>query len=358
VYRLHKYWLKEFFKLFSIIQCIILVLFVFIEYLSKMDKFLSSDITLLGALWYVLLKIPFMFVQVTPASILLANIFVFGLMNKNNELLALKSSGISIYSVLQPSFLSGFVLLIIMVLMGEIIVPVSMIKANDIEYNIIRQKKNISLDKKDVWIKSGNQLIRFDYYDPVKQAVSGITILSMGIEFQPESRLDAQKGCYREGIWVFEHIISQRYNKTTGDYDISSYERKTIDLDVKPEDIGQMAKKSEEMSFLELKQYVAKVKNEGYDATTYLVDLHGKIAFPFICIIMALTGAATGMKSFAKENIPMAVTIGIIISFMYWFFHGFFMSLGYGRALPPFMAAWTTNFIFFCSGSLYLINTE
>jgi lipopolysaccharide export system permease protein len=355
---LHKYWLKEFSKLFFIIQFVILVLFIFIEYLSMMDKFLSSDISLLGALWYVLLEIPFMFVQVTPASILLANIFVFGLMNKNNELLALKSSGISIYSIIKPSIFSGIVVMISMVIIGEIIVPISMIKAHDIEYNIIRQKKNIPLDKKDVWIKSGNKLIRFDYYNPLKQAVSGITILSMGIGFQPESRLDALKGFYREGIWVFEHVIQQTYNKTTDDYDVSNYERKKIDLDVRPEDIGQMVKKSEEMSFFELKKYVNKIKNEGYDATGYIVDLNGKIAFPFICIIMALVGAATGMKSFTKESIPKAVTIGIVISFFYWFFYGFCMSLGYGGSIPPLIAAWTTNFLFFCFGSLYLFNSE
>ena len=118
-------------------------------------------------------------------------------------------------------------------------------------------------------------------------------------------------------------------------------------LDLKPDGIGQLIKKSEEMSFTELKNYVNKIENEGYDATTYVVDLHSKIAFPFICIIMALTGAATGMKSFAKESIPKAVTIGIVISFFYWVFYGIGLSLGYGKFLPPFIAAWITNFFFF-----------
>jgi len=272
--------------------------------------------------------------------------------------IALKSSGISIYLIVKPSVFSGFVLMITMILINEILVPVSMIKAHYIEYNVIRHQKNISLDKKDVWIKSGKKLIRFDFYDPAKDLVSGVTILSMGNNFQPESRLDAHKGYFRNGIWIFEHIIQQAYNKITGNYDIINYDRKKVDLDVKPEDIGQMTKKSEEMSFFELTRYVNKVKNEGYDATTYVVDLYGKVAFPFICIIMALTGAATGMKSFAKENIPKAVTIGIVISFLYWFFHGSCMSLGYGRSLPPLMAAWAANFFFFCFGSVYLINTE
>ncbi|MFA5905554.1 MAG: LptF/LptG family permease, partial [Desulfobacula sp.] len=71
---LYKYWVKEFIKFFFIIQLIILVVFVFIDYLSRMERFLKSDITMLGALNYVLLKLPFMFVQLTPAGILLATI--------------------------------------------------------------------------------------------------------------------------------------------------------------------------------------------------------------------------------------------------------------------------------------------
>ena len=102
---LHKYWLKEFIKFFSIIQMLILVLFVVIDYLSRMERFLNSDISLVGALGYVVLKVPFMFVQLTPASILLATITVFGLMNRNNELLAIKSSGISVYFLVKPALL-------------------------------------------------------------------------------------------------------------------------------------------------------------------------------------------------------------------------------------------------------------
>jgi len=90
---LHKYIFKELIKMFSIIQMVLLTLFVFIEYFSKIDKFLNSEITMIGALIYVLLELPLMFVQLTPASILLSTILVFGLMNKNNEFLAIRSVG-------------------------------------------------------------------------------------------------------------------------------------------------------------------------------------------------------------------------------------------------------------------------
>ncbi|MBT3176579.1 MAG: LPS export ABC transporter permease LptG [Desulfobacula sp.] len=355
---LHKYWLKEFFKFFSIIQLMILVLFVIIDYLSRMDKFLNSDISLLGAFGYVLLKVPFMFVQLTPAGILLSIIIVFGLMNRNNELLAIRSSGISIYFLIKPAILVSAVLAVLMFFLGETIIPISMAKANFIKYNVIKKNKNYLSARKDIWVKSENRLIHINFFDPAKQSIAGITITSLRKNFSLESRIDAEKGYFEKGKWVFENIIEQIHVEDSMDYDVNLYDKKHIPLEFKPEDFGEVLKKSDEMSFFELKKYVNKVEDEGYDSTTYRVDLNGKIAFPFICIIMALTGAATGMRSFVKENIPAAIAIGVMIAFMYWVMYGLCLSMGYGTFLPPVISAWTANMFFLCFGTLYLINTE
>jgi lipopolysaccharide export system permease protein len=323
-----------------------------------MDKFLNSDISLVGAMEYVLLKVPFMFVQFTPASILLATIMVFGLMNRSNELLAIKSSGISVYFLLKPAILVGVILAALMFFLGETLIPVTMVRSNYIKYNVIKKNRNIYSARKDVWIKSENKLIHINFYDPVKQSAAGVTITSLRKNFSLESRIDAEKGFFKQGKWMFENIIEQIHSENSMDYDVKLYDEKSIPLSFKPEDLVAVLKKTEEMSFFELKKFVSKVEKEGYDAITYKVDLNGKIAFPFVCIIMILTGAATGIKSFAKENIPVAIAIGVVIAFMYWIMFGFCISIGYGGILPPFVSAWITNLVFGVISTLYLINTE
>jgi len=355
---LHKYWLKEFFKFFLIIQLLILFLFVVIDYLSRMDKFFGPDLSMIGGFGYVLLKLPFMFVQLTPAAILLATLVVFGLMNRNNELVVLKSSGISVYFLMKPVFLVSLILLVIMFFIGETIIPVTMSKANHIRYYVMKKRSNISSSRKDIWIKSDQTLVHINYYNPVIKLISGVTITSMDKAFNLESRVDAQEGFYEDGLWVFKNVLEQVYKKELTDFDVKSYEQKAIKLDIKPDDLKEVAKKTNEMSFFELKHYVSKVQKEGYDASLYKTDMHGKIAFPFICIIMAITGAATGMRSFAKQSMPIAITIGVVIAFMYWIMFGFCLSLGYAGILPPFFAGWITNLFFLAFSALYLINTE
>ena len=201
-------------------------------------------------------------------------------------------------------------------------------------------------------------MVHINFFDPVQQRVAGVTATAMGDGYKIVQRIDARNGVYIDGQWKFEGVTEQVYNPETDDYDVITQAVKRMDLKLAPEDLGELAMKTDEMSFSELRAYVRKVTNEGYDATTYRVDMYGKLAFPFICVIMALTGAATGMRAFVKTNLPVGIALGVVICFLYWFMFGFCISLGYAKILPPVVAAWVSNLVFLCLGTIYLINTE
>jgi len=79
-------------------------------------------------------------------------------MNKNNEIIALKSSGVSITYLLGPVVLIGLLLSIIMFLLSELIVPITISDANRI-WNAEVKKKPAAISKgKNIWIK-GNRVI-------------------------------------------------------------------------------------------------------------------------------------------------------------------------------------------------------
>lgn len=355
---LHKYWLKEFVRIFIIIQSLVMILFVFIDYLSHMDRMLEHDVAFTRGLWYVLLKLPYMFVQFTPAGLLLAVISVFGIMNRSEELTALKSSGISVYFLVKPAIGAGCVLALFMLFLGETLIPVSMARSNHIRYHEMVGNKGAAHGRKDIWIRSDKMLVHINFFDPVQKTVAGITCTAMGEGFKIALRIDAAKGYYENGQWILDHVTEQVYDPKIDDYHVATRHRKVISLDLNPDDLGRMAQKTNEMSYTELRRYVKKVTAEGYDATTYKVDMYGKLAFPFICVIMALAGAATGMRGFVKTNLPVGIAVGTGFCFLYWFVFGFTASLGYAKILPPVVAAWVGNLFFLGLGCIYLIQTE
>ena len=355
---IHKYWLREFIKFFLIVQVIVLCIFVCIDYLSNINKFLKFDFALLNGFKYVALKIPFMLVQLTPASIIIAVIVVFGLMNKNNEIIALKASGISIYYLIKPCLYSGIFLGFFIFFIGESIVPVTMSKVNQIRYSDFRNNTRAYTAKEDVWLKQDNNIIRFKYFNYQDKTVSGISLFFFNDDFTIKTRIEAELGKFENKVWHFSNVLQQDFNEKSRKIKVKLYDKKSFKLNINPKDLEKIVRKSNELSFVRLKAYIKKIEKQGYDATIYKVDFWGKTAFPFICVIMAITGAAIGMGHLVKQNMSMGIGLGIGISFSYWIIYGFCMSLGYGKFLYPFVGAWTVNLFFICFSIIYLINVE
>jgi lipopolysaccharide export system permease protein len=152
--------------------------------------------------------------------------------------------------------------------------------------------------------------------------------------------------------------MEQRLNKPAGDYDVEFEARRYEPFEFLPEDLKRVAKKSDEMNFMELLEYIKDVESEGYDATSYRVDLHAKIAFPLVSIILCLVATGIAAKRKIREGLALNIVYGIGLMFLYWIFYSFCLSLGYGGVLLPVIAAWTANFIFLCIGIFYLLIAE
>jgi len=170
--------------------------------------------------------------------------------------------------------------------------------------------------------------------------------------------VEAKSGLYKSGKWVLQDVMVLSLKKENNSYSTEIFDYKQEELDILPEELKRVMKKSSEMGFTELLSYIRKVGDEGYDATKYRVDLHAKIAFPFACIIMSFIGVGVALKSKQHKSIPSIVTMGIGISFFYWVLYSFCLPLGYGEILPPIVAAWAANIIFLCFGLYMILNIE
>jgi lipopolysaccharide export system permease protein len=236
-------------------------------------------------------------------------------------------------------------------------VPVTISKANDI-YRVEVKKYTQTKGQKNIWFKSHRSIAFISYFNPKNKTISGITLNYFDRHFKLKRRVDAARGEFQRGQWVFRDIMEQTLNNKTGSYEIKFHEQKVEKIDFLPEDLQRVAKKSEEMSFKELLNYIREVETEGYDATPYRVDLHGKFALPVACLIVCLIGTGITVRKITRYGFSVNIALGIVVIFLYWIMHSFCMSLGYGGMLPPVIAAWTSNFIFACFAIFNLLNAE
>lgn len=355
---IHKYISREIFRYFGIVLTVVISIYVVVDFLEKIDDFLEAGLPLSKAISFFLFKIPFIIAQITPIGLLIAVLIVFGLMNKNNEIVALKSSGASIYNLLKPVLLIGLLLSIFLFFLSEIVVPITTAKANRIWLGEVRKESVVASKEKNIWIKDGSLIAHIKYYDPSSKIMYGITLNRFDENFRLLKRVDAKRGIFELGRWVLNDVIEQHLNEADGSYSVAFQNRRVETLNFLPDDLKRVAKKSEEMSFTELLAYIKKIKAEGYGVTPYRIDLYAKIAFPLVCIIMCMVGTGIALRGRIKDGLPVSIAYGLGTAFLYWVFYSFCMSLGYGEMLPPLIAAWAADFIFLCFGVLLLLNAE
>ena len=167
----------------------------------------------------------------------------------------------------------------------------------------------------------------------------------MDKNFTLTARIDAEKADWKDNKWVFYNLLITRFG---GEFpSLEWVSSKVIDLPEKPEDFNLVQKEAEKMGFVELKNYIRKLQSEGYDATRYLVDMHGKIAFTLVIIILITIGISFSLiRTERSGGVMQSIGVGIIIGFSYWIVHAFSMSLGRSGSIPPFLSAWFANIIF------------
>ena len=352
-----RYLIKEIIKYFGIVLVAATGIYLVVDFFENVDKFLEAGLTVMRMLQFLQLKLPLIIVQITPVCILLAVPITFGLMNKNNEIIALKSGGMSSYYFFRPIFVVGLIVTILLFLLSEIVVPVTINKASDI-YRIEVKKYSQMKNQKNIWFKSHRCIAFISYFNPREKAISGITLNYFDSQFKLERRVDAARGRFQKDQWVLNDVMEQILNEKTGSYEIQFHKEKVGKMDFLPEDLQRVAKKSEEMSYKELLSYVREFEAEGYDATPYRVDLHGKFALPVACLIICVIGAGIAVRKISRHGFAVNIVLGILVIFLYWISQSFCMSLGYGGMLPPAVAAWMSNFIFACLAIFSFLNTE
>ena len=348
----------EILKYFILILLCVVAIYVVVDFFEKLDNFVDADLPGSRIAFFFLLNIPFIIFQITPLAVLLAVLVVLGLMNKHSELIALRAGGISRFTLLKPILGVGLVLSSALFLFADVMVPMTMEKANKIWLEEVRKKELVTTRRNNVWLRGKQHLTKIKLFRPGKKTIHGVTIYRFDDQFRLVSRLDAKEGLYKDDHWQLYDIMHQKRPHGGNEFTTTFLKKMDADIDIDLEDFQQVVKQPLEMRFGELLTYIHDLESEGFDASVNRVDLHAKISFPLVCLILTMVGAGLILRPGDKEGLPIKIALGLCIAFFYWILHSFFVSLGYGGVLFPILAAWMTNIIFVGVSAVLLLTGE
>ncbi len=359
--RLDRHVLKHYVKTTLFALLAFSVLFILIDMVENLDDFLDENVpTHIIALFY-LYFLPRILGLMVPVAMLLSALFVVGRMSNNNEVTIIKCSGISLYRFMVMFVLVGAVVSAGMLAFDGWLVP----RVNSLHLRLrqdylkkdVAQKNRYNMFFQDM----GGRIVSLEYYDEETATARSISIQRFR-EDNPtilEQRLDAETMHWDEEKqeWRLFNGHERRFNQGINGNPVQREQVLRFDsldvgkLVINPSIILKMQQKPEEMELGEFRDYIDRQRLAGSDIARLLVDYHGKIAFPFSSLIVVLFGVPFASIK-RRSGLSVQFGVSILILFTYLVAQKLSQVFGYNGNIPPLLAAWLPNIVFFVAGCI------
>ena len=346
-YIIDRYLVGQYVTFIGIGTCVAAVLILVVDLIQYLDRFLRSKPPLIYILQHLLYRLPGSLYEGLPIIVLISTVLLFLTLTQQRELDALKAAGISLYRASLPILLVAFSISLASGLLQETVLPGLNAKAEEVDRVKIRGNQPRHLQRQtQIWYRSSDtRFLRMELLDPIERSLEGLLVVDISPEFRLIDRLDASKARWTDAGWMLSDGVYRQIspgNRVTMD----AFTQRLVSMPEQINDLVQVQKSPETMSFRELRLYIIRLAETGHQVGKYLVQLDSKLSFPLVHVIMALVAIPFALVSPRGGGRGVGIAVAILISVGYWLVHSVAIAFAKAELLPPMLGAWTANIIF------------
>jgi LPS export ABC transporter permease LptF/LPS export ABC transporter permease LptG len=350
------YLLRRFFLYFALLMGAFVFLFEAFTFFELLDNIARNRIPFIIVVEYFLYLTPYLLYQLAPLAALVAILVTIGVMSKNNEIVACKASGTSLYRLAVPLLSAGLALAVTMVVLDDTYLPYAN-QRQDALRNQIKGRPPQTYTKPQRWIFGENSKVyNYDFFDPQQNVFGGLTVLEIDpATFQVRRRVFASRAQWSDAqnLWVLE----SGWVRDFSDGLITHYEKFNVkdlpELIERPTYFHREVRQAFQMNWGELRRYIEGLHKAGFDVSTLTVQWHRKLAFPLIAPVSMLLAFPFAFLVGTRGAVG-GVAIGVGIGIAYWLGAELLAAMGGVGQLPPLLAGWSPDIVFFFAG-LYFV---
>ncbi len=355
---INKYLAKEFFKIVIntslIFFCLGFVLSVFEEINFFKDLEISINIPIILSALFV----PSLLYNMFPFVILISGIWFFLKIKKTDEIIALKVSGISNFSIIIIPSIVSIILGILFITSFNPITSILVKKYENIKGSYETDQDYLAaITVNGIWIKekdlNKNNIIRSSNLN--KENLIRVTIYEFDKENNFIKRIEARSANISSFNWVLKDatIIDADGNNLSSNISRLSY----ISMyDIKK--IKSLYSNLDTISFWNLKNEIQLLEARGYSTREMEAKFQRSFAFPFFLLSMVLLSGVFTLGMTFKENNWSYVFIAIITSVLIFYFNDFSAALGKTEKLPIVISVWMPIIIIFIFSGVGVIHAN
>jgi len=346
------YILRRFFYYFALLMAVFVFLFEAFTFFELLDDIARHRVPFLIVVDYFGYLTPYLLYNLAPLGALVAVLVTLGVMSKNNEIVAIKASGTSLYRLAVSLIVAGLVLATTMFVLDNTYLPYAN-QRQDALHNIIKGRPPQTYTQPQRWIfGESSKIYNYDLFDPAQKLFGGLSVVEIDpATFQVRRRVfasrarwsDAQKTWMLEGGWVrdFSDGAIVNYTRFTG--------MALPELTEPPSYFNREVLAAFQLSWRELGAYIDGLHRAGFDVATLTVQWHKKIAYPLIAPVSMLLAIPFAFLV-GTRGATGGVALGVGIGVAYWWMADLLEAMGGVGQLPPLLAGWSPDIVFFFLG--------
>ena len=354
---LDDYILRDFFVYLAMILTSFLVLVIVFTLFELLGDILRNQVPATVVAEYLLNVAPYLLYNVAPLVMLLAVLITFGLMQRSNEITAIKATGTSIYRIVIPVIVSAAVLAVGMFFADQFYMPHTNRRQEALHNQIKGKPAQTYLRPDRKWIfGQNNDIYYYQFFDPDRDQFGNLTVFQVDrANFAITRRVHADRAHWSDTLnrWIYE----QGWDRALKVSAIANYRPFDVatfpDFPETPSYFKKEIKQYSEMNYEELRGYIRDLQQSGFDVVRLRVQLQKKLSYPLVTLIMAILAIPFALSS-AKKGAITGVAVAVGIAVFYIVVTRIFEAMGDQSLLPPALAAWSPDLIFSLVGG-YLI---
>ena len=355
---INNYMAKEFLKIILNMSLIFFCLGFIINLFEEINFFKDFDVGFEVPILLSLLYIPNLLYNAFPFVILLSGIWLFQKIKKTDEIIAMKVSGMSNFSMIMvPSILA----MILGIFIITSINPITSVLVKKYETNRGSYEKEqnylAAITENGIWIKEKNfgknYIIRSQQLD--NQKLIDLTIYEFDYSNNFLRRIEASSADISSLNWNLKDakVIDKDGKTISKNIDNLSY-RSMYDI----KKIKSLYSNLDTISFWNLEEEIKLLEDRGYSTNEMRSKLQRSLAFPFFLLSMILLSGVFTLGMRLKENNWTYIFVAIITSVLIFYFNDFSAALGKTEKLPIEVSVWMPIIIIFIFGAVGLIHAN
>lgn len=318
-----------------------------LDLLDNGNTVIARNGRLSDLVYYALLITPTIAASVIPIATLIGALIAFGNLAGNNEIVAMRSSGMTLYWIVARLAPVALLIGVMYFMLRFAIAPYTEIQV----YEMLREPKPANETVSDerpsdggYWISSGRIILAFEDVGDEGRRIQRVTIVDRDEDGAMVRHTVASEGHYEKGAWRFEGVTS----RTTGEQGAAQAPGKEFTLMNGPQPIDILAATIPNAR-ARLRQPglpEARIWAGSNSPAYHQTNFYEALAAPLVPMIMLLAAAPLALGTARHPSRARDMAIALCAGFGYLLASGMFRSLGESGVMPPLLAVWGPVVIF------------